>query len=159
MVNGDVPLAAKLEPIAAIPPVGVEVAVGEAGQLGKGAEHVLEDDQEDEQEADHEREQQHRDCLGEHESAVQVRCRGFVEAQRGLVQRGDDELFARDGEEEDAAEDGKGLVEDFEPVCRLGAGILEFVAEGWAEEEVGEVGVGQVLRVGDTSQRTRELER
>lgn len=62
VVDGYVPLAGEFEPVARVPPVGVELAVREAcrvsaqllvatrdgmltRQLGKGAEDVLEDDE------------------------------------------------------------------------------------------------------------------
>lgn len=67
-VDGDVPLARKLHPVGRVPPVGVEVAVGEAGDFGKGAEDVLEDDEEDEQKGEHEGKEQPGDCLGEDEA-------------------------------------------------------------------------------------------
>lgn len=47
VVYGNIPLARELEPIEAIPPVGVEAAVGEACDFGEGAEDVFEDDEED----------------------------------------------------------------------------------------------------------------
>ena len=48
-VDGHVPLARELHPVGAVPPVAIEVPVGEACDLGAGAEHVLEDDEENEQ--------------------------------------------------------------------------------------------------------------
>ncbi len=53
-MHGDIPLARELQPVAAVPPVSVEVPVGKAGDFGKGAEHVFKDDEEDKQEGDHE---------------------------------------------------------------------------------------------------------
>ena len=44
-------------PVAGVPPIRVESTVCEAGDLCKGAEGVLENDEEDEQEADHEGEE------------------------------------------------------------------------------------------------------
>lgn len=82
-----------------------------------------------------------------------------MEAQRRLVQSGDDELLAGDREEEDATEDGEGLIENFKPVYCMGTGILEFVAQGGTKEKVGEIGVSEVLRVCDVAERTCELER
>lgn len=66
------------------------------------------------------------------------------------MQNGDDELLACDGEEEYAAKGGEGFVEEFEVVYPLGPGVLNFVAEGRAEEKVGEVEVGEVCRVCDS---------
>lgn len=71
-VDGYVPLAAELHPVGAVPPVAVEVAVGEAGDLGEGAEDVLEDDEEDEQEGQHEGEQEPRHRLGQDEQRLEV---------------------------------------------------------------------------------------
>lgn len=67
-VDGDVPLAGKLHPVGAVPPVGVEVAVGEARDFGERAEDVFEDDEEDEEEGEHEGEEEPGDCLGEDEA-------------------------------------------------------------------------------------------
>lgn len=49
-VYRDVPLARELHPVGRVPPVGVEVSISEAGDFRKGAEDVLEDDEEDEEE-------------------------------------------------------------------------------------------------------------
>lgn len=46
-VHRYVPLARELEPVSRIPPVRVEVAVGEAGDFCKGTEDVFEDDEKD----------------------------------------------------------------------------------------------------------------
>ena len=77
VVYGDVPLAGEFQPIAAVPPVGVEVPVGETGDFGKGAEHVFEDDEEDEQEHEHEGEEEHGDGFCEDESLVDEAADGF----------------------------------------------------------------------------------
>lgn len=69
-VDGYVPLAAELHPVGAVPPVAVEVAVGEAGDLGEGAQDVLEDDEEDEQECQHEGEEQPGYRLGQDEEGL-----------------------------------------------------------------------------------------
>ena len=53
-VHRDVPLAAKLHPVRAVPPVAVEMAVRESRDLGKGAEDILEYHEEDEQQGQHE---------------------------------------------------------------------------------------------------------
>lgn len=58
VMHGGVPLPTELQPVARIPPIGIKVPVREARQLGERAEDVLEDDEEHEQEAYHEREQQ-----------------------------------------------------------------------------------------------------
>ena len=63
MMDRDVPLPAELEPVARVPPVAVEPPIGEAGDLGERAQHILENDEEDEQERDHEREEEKRDAL------------------------------------------------------------------------------------------------
>ena len=46
------------------------MAVSEAGDLGEGAEQVLPDDEEDEQEGDHEGKQKQGDGFSEDERAV-----------------------------------------------------------------------------------------
>lgn len=136
VVHGNVPLARELEPVEAVPPVGVEAAVGEACNFGKSAEDVFEDDEEDKQESDHEGEEQVANGLGEDETAVHVGELRRLEADRGLVEYRDDELFRRDGHEENAAEDGEGLVEEFEGIGALEAWIFELVAECRAEQVV-----------------------
>ncbi|KAJ8107181.1 hypothetical protein OPT61_g9042 [Boeremia exigua] len=91
VVHGDVPLAREFEPVAGIPPVGVELAVCEAWResvfldkwggvglgwegltryLGKGAEDVLEDNEEGEQEGDHEGEEETADGLAQDQGKV-----------------------------------------------------------------------------------------
>lgn len=150
VVHGDVPLAGELEPVQRVPPVGVELAVGEAGDFRKGAEGVLEDDKEDEQEGDHEGEEEARDGLGEDEGFVEpVGC--FLQAEVGLVEDGDDELFARDDHEKDAAEDGEDFVEELEVVAAAIPWVFEFVAERWAQEVVEEVVHRQVGGIGDVA--------
>lgn len=62
-MHGDVPLPTELEPVARVPPVAVEMPVGEAGDLREGAEDILEGDEEDEQERYHEREEEKRNAL------------------------------------------------------------------------------------------------
>lgn len=69
------------------------MTVGETGDLGKGAEEVLEDDEEDEQEGDGEREQEHADGLGEDEGLV-ADAGGAVEVHVGLAEDGQNELLA-----------------------------------------------------------------
>jgi len=87
VVDGDVPLAREFEPaflltlvsnahkliagnrvdrdspIAGIPPVRVEVTVGETSDLSKCTQEVLENDKKHEQESNHERKQEHADCF------------------------------------------------------------------------------------------------
>lgn len=158
-VDGHVPLAAELHPVGAVPPVGVEVAVGKVRHLGKGAEDVLEDDEEDEEEGQHEGEEEPRDGLGEEEEALAPRESALMEPGRGRLQDGQDELLRDDGEEEDAAEDGHDLGDEVLPVDALGAGILDLIAQGRAEEEVDVVGPCQVLGVGDVAHGAGELAR
>ena len=92
VVNGDVPLARELQPVAAIPPIGVEVAVGEARDLGEGAEDVLEDDEEGEEEGHHEGEEEARYRFREDEGPLRVdwRC-GHAGCRVG--EHGEDELL------------------------------------------------------------------
>lgn len=81
-----VPLARELEPVAAIPPVCVELAIRKAygksdttsrnwimsltRELCEGTQDVLKDDQEDQQKSDHEREKQTTNGLGYDQSKV-----------------------------------------------------------------------------------------
>ena len=92
VVDGDVPLAGELEPVDAVPPVGVELAVGEAGDFREGAQDVFEDDEEDEEEGNHEGEEDHADAFGEDERPFGQRVHVF-EPQGGFRHNGQDELF------------------------------------------------------------------
>jgi hypothetical protein len=56
MMNGYIPLPRKLQPVAGIPPIGIEMAVGETCDLRKGTEEILENYKEDEEERYHKRE-------------------------------------------------------------------------------------------------------
>jgi len=49
-VDRHIPLARKLHPVGAVPPVAVEMAVGKARHLGACPKYILEDDEEDEEE-------------------------------------------------------------------------------------------------------------
>lgn len=60
MVNRNVPLSAEFQPVRRIPPVVVEAAISEAGDLRHRTEDVLEDDEEYEKKRHHEGEKQHR---------------------------------------------------------------------------------------------------
>ena len=157
VVHGDIPLAREFEPVEAVPPVGVEATIGEACDFSESAEDVFEDYEEDEQEGDHEGEEQVADGFGEDEAAVDVGEGWRLQADGGVVEDGDDEFFGRDGHEEDAAEDGEGLVEEFEGIGALEAWVFELVAEGWAEEVVPVVPQGEVLGVGDSAHGRCEL--
>lgn len=85
MVHGDIPLARELEPVEAVPPVGVEAAVGEARDFGESAEDVFEDYEEDEQEGDHEGEEQVAYGFGEDEAAIDVGEVWRLQADGGVV--------------------------------------------------------------------------
>lgn len=161
-VDGDVPLARKLHPVGRVPPVGVEVVVGEAGDFGKGAEDVLEDDEEDEQKGEHKGEEQPGDCLGEDEAGFEDdggrgRGGGGVEAVRGVDEDGQDVLLGGDCQEEDAAKGGDDLGDERGPVDGGVAGVLELVAERRAAQEVDVVGPGEVARVRDVANGARKL--
>lgn len=127
MVDGNVPLAAELEPIAAVPPIRVEVAIGETGDFGKGPENVLPDDEENQQKGDHEGEEEHGDGLGQNEGSVG---QGVDQSQAdgGIGQDRGNELFADGDHEKDAAKDGESLVKELEPPNVRGSGIFELVA-------------------------------
>lgn len=157
MMDGDIPFPTEFKPVAGVPPIAVEMAVGEACDFGKGAEDVLEDDKEDEEEGNHEGEEKERDGFGEDEQGFG--CGGdVVEAEGSVVQDGDDKFLAGDCEEEDAAEDGEGFPEELERLERCGAWVFELVAEGWNEDVVAVVGPGEVLRVGDLTEGGGEFE-
>lgn len=151
-VDGDVPFAGEFHPVGRVPPVCVKVAVGEAGDFGKGAEDVLKDDEEDEQEGEHKGEEEPGDGFGEDEEGVRERwggrCGGGAETVLGVDEDGEDELLGDNGQEEDAAKGGDDLGIEGCPVDAGGAGVLELVAESWAEEVVDVVGPGEVEGVG-----------
>lgn len=140
-VDGHVPLAAELHPVRAVPPVAVEVAVREPRELRARPEHVLEDDEEHEQERQHEGEEQPRDGLGEDQQALGPRG-DELEPHLRLLEHRQDELLRDDGQEEDAAEDGQDLGEQVRQVDGRRARVLELVAERRAEEVVDVVGPG-----------------
>ena len=58
IVDGYIPLPREFEPVARVPPIVVEVAIGEPGHLREGTEEVFEDDEEDQEEDDHEGKQE-----------------------------------------------------------------------------------------------------
>ena len=62
-MHGDVPFPTEFEPVARIPPVAVEMPIGEAGDFCKGAQDIFKDDQENKQERNHEREQKQGNTL------------------------------------------------------------------------------------------------
>lgn len=165
-VDGNIPLARKLHPVGRVPPVGVEVAVGEAGDFGKGAEDVFEDDEEDEEEGEHEGEEQPGDCLGEDEARLEGHGgRGVdevgggdeVQAAGGVDEDGEDVLLGDDGEEEDAAKGGDDLGDEGGPVDSRGARVLDLVAQRRAAEVVEVVGPGDVARVRDVAHGASKL--
>lgn len=86
-VDGNIPLAAELHPVCAVPPVAVKVSIGEARDLGKGAQDVLEDDEEYEQEGQHEGEKQPGDGLCQNEEGLDSACRlaGPMQSSRGFL--------------------------------------------------------------------------
>lgn len=165
-VDGNIPLARKLHPVGRVPPVGVEVSVGEASDFGKGAEDVLKDDEEDEKEGEHEGEEQPGDCLGEDEARLEGHGGGRVdevgggdevEAAGGVNEYGEDVLFGDDGEEEDAAKRGDDLGDEGGPVDGRGARVLDLVAQRRAAEVVKVVGPGDVARVRDVAHGAGKL--
>ena len=92
VMHGDIPLAGEFQPVAAVPPIGIKMSVGETGDFRKGAEHVFEDDEEDEQEHEHEGEEQHRDRFREDETLVDEAADGF-QAYGGFSEGGHDEFL------------------------------------------------------------------
>lgn len=79
-MNGNIPLAGKLEPVGRVPPVRVEVTVGETSEFGEGAENVFEDHEEDEEEGDHEGEEEEGDGF-EHDEDAFEESEGDFEAE------------------------------------------------------------------------------
>jgi hypothetical protein len=80
-----------------------------------------------------------------------------VHAYGGVCEDGDDKLLARHGEEEDAAKDGEGLVEQLGPDDAVGARILELVAERGTKDEIDKIGPGEVVGIRDATERRRQL--
>ena len=157
-IDGHVPLARKLHPVRAVPPVRVEMAVGEAGDFSERPQNVLEDDEEDEQERQHEGEQHPAYRLRQHQQGLQHGGRRpRLELRLRVQQDGVYELFRRDGQEEYAAKGGHDLGSEGGPVYECGAGIFELVAEGRAEEVVTVVSPSQVARVGRVAHGACEL--
>lgn len=132
--------------------------VREARNLRKCPEHVLEGDEEDEQEGHHEREEEERDAFRKDEQCFAGR-RDVIEPERGVVKDRHDEFFAGDRKEEDAAEDRQGFPEQLEILRSFGPRVFEFVAEGRAEDVIGIVGEGQVLWISDGAQGGSKFER
>lgn len=157
MMHGNIPLPAKLQPVTAIPPIAVEMSIRETCDFCESAEHVFEDDEEDEEEGDHEGEEEEGDGFREDQEGFGCGV-DVVEAEGSVVEDWHDEFFAGDGKEEDAAEDGKGFPEELEVVDAFGAGVFEFVAESWAEHVVYAVAEGEVLWVGDLAKGGGEFE-
>jgi len=54
VMDRDVPFSRKLEPVGTVPPVAIEMSVGETGDFGEGSKYILKDDKEYEKEGDHE---------------------------------------------------------------------------------------------------------
>lgn len=69
-VHGNVPLARELHPVGRVPPVAIEVTVGETSDLGKGTEDVFKDDEEDKEEGQHEGEEEPADALSQDEERL-----------------------------------------------------------------------------------------
>lgn len=84
------------------------MTVRETGDFRKSTQEVLEDDQEDKEEGDHERKQEHADGLCEDEGLL---CDALVrfEVSVGLVKDGHNELLAGESEQEDASKDSCGF--------------------------------------------------
>jgi hypothetical protein len=63
------------------------VTVRKASEFGKGAQNILEDDQEHEQESDHEGEEEHADGFGQNERLVSGTLKG-LKLEMGLGENG-----------------------------------------------------------------------
>ena len=59
MMNWNVPFPRKFKPVGTVPPIAVEVSVGETSNLRECSKHKLENNEKDKEKCDHEWEQQH----------------------------------------------------------------------------------------------------
>lgn len=150
VMNRYVPLLRELQPVARVPPIRVEVAIGKAGDLRKGPEGIFEEDQEDEQECDHEGEEEHTGALGEDKSLVRHGLCTFQTDGR-FVEHWDDELFGRDCEEEDTTEDCQRLPKQLHPLGLLRSRIFQLITKSWAKYVIDVVVKSQIFGVGDST--------
>lgn len=141
LVDGLVPGAPIGADAGGVPPVGVEVAVAEAGDLGEGVEEGLEEGEES-GEPDYE-----GDCGELHESLEDgdYLQRGHLVERVAQQRRGI--LRARDPDEDAQPEDLGESLGDEGPTDAWGAGVYGLVNEGWRPPEIAEVREGDILRI------------
>jgi hypothetical protein len=96
VVDGYIPFSGELKPIRTVPPIAVEMSIGETREFSEGAKDILEDHEKDKQESYHEREEEHADAFSEDEH-------GFGEGLHVLQTSsrfdhdGEDKFFGSDG--------------------------------------------------------------
>ena len=126
--------------------------------LCKGTQYVFEDDKEHEQERDHEGEQKTPYRLTKYQGEFGSGLGGW-QCDCGFIQYGQDELFRSNGEKENAPEHGQCFVKQFQPSQFLCARVFQLVAEGRAEDKIGEIGDGEIVGVRNMPKRRGELQR
>lgn len=134
-MDGFVPLSREDIHAGCVPPVQVELTVGEAGQLGKSVADAFKHDVEDEQVVDHHR---HREL----QEGAEERCIS------GRSER-HDPVLGDDVDDEERAECCQSFFEHVERADRLQAWVGEFIDEGGDQKIVPEVGVADVARPHD----------
>lgn len=165
VVDGQVPPAGELEPVARVPPVGVELAVGKAGDLRERVEDELPEDEPGEEEEGREGEHDvDGGCVEEDAEVVPAlagadgfdACRSELIA--GLSEGRDDEFFGQVRHYEDASKHGE-RIEKYSgpPYLPRRPWILELVAQRRAQQVIHVVGQRQVLRISHMAQRRGEF--
>lgn len=142
LVDGFIPGAPVDAYAGAIPPVCVELAVAEAGDLGQGVQEALEEGEEAGEPDDEGDGGEFHEAL---EDGDEVERGHFVE---GVAQDGRGVLRAREPDEDGEPEDFGEPLGDEGPADAGGAGVDGLVDEGGRPPEVGEVREGDVLGVG-----------
>lgn len=99
-------------PVTGVPPICVEVAIGESSKFCKCPQYILKDDKEDKQKSDHEGEQKHADGLRKYKGFFGD-TGGVMELGASLCQDRKDVLFADQGEQEDTTKHSHGFPANF----------------------------------------------
>ena len=147
IMHGPVPVARETVPADAVPPRGVEEAVGVAGEFGEEVEEDLPDAVPRQEILHHEREEEVEKGPGELGETGGEAGAGGVEEEGGLHDRVD--VGGRDNvHDEEGAEEGEEFFGDVGPADGGVARVFEFVddgGEGDVEEVVGGSEVGGVV--------------
>ena len=146
VVDGPVPVARVLVPADGVPPVAVEAAVGEAGELREHVEQTLPDHVPGEQLFEQQGQKHVDDGPGKFAGALRQGQAGFLHGE-GVGDGRVDVGLADDHHHPDDAKGGGRLLGNVPPVAVLLARVLELVHERWQTGPVGEVGERQVGRV------------